>query len=80
MKKLIIALLAIVMIVGVSSFTSESSTDNAQAEASVSEVVVNNIMARRSIRKYKDQAVPRDILDKIIECGINAPNGMNAQS
>mgnify|MGYP004448879889 CR=1 FL=1 len=80
MKKLIIALLAIVMIIGVSSFTSKSSTDNAQAEASVSEIVVNNIMARRSIRKYKDQAVPRDILDKIIECGINAPNGMNAQS
>ena len=34
---------------------------------------------RRSIRKYTDQAVPRELLDKIAECGINAPNGMNAQ-
>lgn len=50
------------------------------AEVNVSEVVVNNIMARRSIRKYTDREIARDTLDKIIECGINAPNGMNAQS
>ena len=41
--------------------------------------VIETIMARRSIRKYTDQAVPRELLDKIAECGINAPNGMNAQ-
>ena len=41
--------------------------------------VIETIMSRRSIRKYKDQAVPRELLDKIAECGINAPNGMNAQ-
>ena len=36
-------------------------------------------MSRRSIRKYTDQAVPRELLNQIAECGINAPNGMNAQ-
>ena len=36
-------------------------------------------MARRSIRAYTDEAVSRELLDKIAECGINAPNGMNAQ-
>ena len=41
--------------------------------------VIETIMARRSIRKYTNQAVPRELLDKIAECGINAPNGMNAQ-
>ncbi len=41
--------------------------------------VIETIMARRSIRKYTDKAVPRELLDKIAECGINAPNGMNAQ-
>lgn len=41
--------------------------------------VIETIMARRSIRAYTDQAVPRELLDKITECGINAPNGMNAQ-
>ncbi len=41
--------------------------------------VIEAIMARRSIRAYTDEAVSRDLLDKIAECGINAPNGMNAQ-
>ena len=41
--------------------------------------VIETIMSRRSIRKYKDEAVSRELLDKIVECGIHAPNGMNAQ-
>ena len=41
---------------------------------------VETIMARRSIRKYKDVTVSRDTLNKILECGINAPNGQNKQS
>lgn len=42
--------------------------------------VVETIMARRSIRKYKDEAVPRDLMTEILDCGINAPNGQNKQS
>lgn len=45
-----------------------------------SETVIDNIMTRRSIRKYSDRAVPRDLLEVIIKCGINAPNGRNRQS
>lgn len=41
--------------------------------------VVETIMARRSVRKYKDVAVEREKLEKIVECGVNAPNGMNRQ-
>lgn len=52
-----------------------------QAEASqYDNAVVENIMTRRSIRKYKAEPVSREILDKIMECGINAPNGQNRQS
>ena len=43
-------------------------------------MVIENIMARRSIRKYKSEIVSREILDQIMECGINAPNGQNKQS
>ncbi len=50
--------------------TQESSSENA---------VIENIMARRSIRKYKDQSVGREKLQQIAECGVNAPNGMNRQ-
>ena len=41
--------------------------------------VIENIMARRSVRAYKEQAVPRELLEQAVECGINAPNAMNAQ-
>lgn len=41
--------------------------------------VIEAIMSRRSIRKYKDIPVEREKLQLIAECGVNAPNGMNAQ-
>ena len=41
--------------------------------------VIENIMARRSVRAYKEQAVPRELMEQVLECGINAPNAMNAQ-
>ena len=42
--------------------------------------VIETIMARRSIRNYKQVPVGRDTLNAIMECGINAPNGQNKQS
>ena len=41
--------------------------------------VMDAIMARRSIRQYEDKAVPRELLQKIAVCGVNAPNAMNKQ-
>ncbi len=43
------------------------------------QVIIENLMTRRSVRAYKDDAVPHDIMNKILECGIYAPNGMNKQ-
>lgn len=42
--------------------------------------VIETIMARRSIRKYKPEAVNRETMAQILDCGINAPSGMNKQS
>ena len=42
--------------------------------------VIETIMSRRSIRQYKPQAVNRDTMQIILDCGINAPNGQNKQS
>lgn len=42
--------------------------------------VIENIMARRSIRKYKPETVDRETMNTILKCGINAPNGQNKQS
>lgn len=44
------------------------------------DAVIENIMARRSIRKYKEGPVARETMQTILECGINAPSGQNRQS
>lgn len=49
------------------------------AQDSVKNQVVETIMTRRSIRQYKPQAVEREKMQTIVECGINAPNAMNRQ-
>lgn len=38
------------------------------------------MLTRRSVKKYKPNAVPKELLDKIIEAGLNAPSGLNKQS
>ena len=49
------------------------------APDSVKNQVVETIMTRRSIRQYKPEAVEREKMQTIVECGINAPNAMNRQ-
>ena len=49
-------------------------------ETNRTEAVLETIMTRRSIRQYKPQAVNRDTMQIILNCGINAPNGQNKQS
>ena len=41
--------------------------------------VIETIMSRRSVRAYEDRVVPRDTMELIAECGINAPNGMKSR-
>lgn len=48
--------------------------------ANESNDVVAAIMARRSIRKYKEQPVEREKMEVILDCGIHAPNAMNRQA
>ena len=48
-------------------------------EADGGNAVIEAIMSRRSIRKYTDQPVEREKLETIVQCGINAPSGMNQQ-
>lgn len=58
-----------------------SCAQNTQHETEVGDnQVIETIMARRSIRKYKPEAVDRETMTTILKCGINAPSGMNKQS
>lgn len=58
----------------------QSQTASETPQDSETNQVIETIMTRRSIRQYKPQAVNRDIMQIILDCGINAPNGQNKQS
>lgn len=42
--------------------------------------VLENIRNRRSVRKYKEDMVSKEIIEKIVEAGTYAPTGMNKQT
>lgn len=42
--------------------------------------VIKNIETRASVRNFKSEMLPKDILDSIIKAGTFAPTGMNRQS
>ena len=42
--------------------------------------VIEKIVTRRSVRKYKPDMVPSDIIDEILKAGTYAATGMNRQS
>lgn len=42
--------------------------------------LLNKIKTRRSIRKFKPDMLPREIIDQIIEAGTYAASGMNRQT
>lgn len=41
--------------------------------------VLNSMKMRRSVRKYRAEMVPADVIDRIIEAGLYAASGMNRQ-
>lgn len=41
---------------------------------------MKNLLTRRAIRSYKPDAVPEDVLERILEAGTYAPNGMSRQA
>ena len=42
--------------------------------------VTKVLCSRRSIRKFKDEQIPKEKLDEILKCGTFAPNGKSKQS
>ncbi len=41
--------------------------------------VVEAILKRRTIRSYKDEPLPREAIEKLLECAMWAPSGRNTQ-
>ena len=41
---------------------------------------MQNLLERRSVRRYKETQVPDELLDRVLEAGLYAPTGMNRQN
>ena len=41
---------------------------------------IENLLTRRSTKKYKSDPVPKDLIEKIVEAGTYAPTGRNGQA
>ena len=41
---------------------------------------MNTLLNRRSIRRYKEDQVPDELLDQVLTAGLYAPTGMNRQN
>ena len=61
-------------------FVSCAPGEKENAPAEDKNAVIETIMTRRSVRKYQPQAVNRNTMQIILECGINAPNAINKQA
>ena len=79
MNKLIFGAAAVMMMAGCAGGGDDKSAAATDSVSTENNAVVETIMARRSIRQYKDQPVERQKLETLVECGINAPSGMNKQ-
>ena len=77
--KTISRLFLIAGLVSLSACTPSQKSTEVQNVTSENQVI-ETIMSRRSIRKYKQQPVEQEKLQQILDCGINAPNGQNKQS
>ena len=70
----------LVMVLAACMTVSCRQSDSQPSTTTGNNPVVETIMARRSIRKYLPKPVEKEKLQKILECGINAPTGMYKQS
>jgi nitroreductase len=50
------------------------------AMAGFKDELYNLIQSRKSIRKYKPDSVPREVIDRVIAAGTHAPSGKNRQN
>lgn len=79
MKKKSIGLTGIALALTMMLSCTQGNADSENKTVDNQNAVIETIMSRRSIRAYEDRVVPRDTMELIAECGINAPNGMNKQ-
>lgn len=81
MKKVFFTSLLMAGILSVASCNGKAKPDETKASENqdATEIVLNNIMTRTSIRQFTDQQIGKDTLENIVKAGMAAPSAMNKQ-
>lgn len=77
MKKILLMVMAVATLA--SCAQKEEKAAITVPQVSKQDVVVENILSRRSIRSYKPEQVSKAEIDTILQCAINAPSANNKQ-
>ncbi len=76
MRNIAILICTIILFAG----CNEKKVEQVVYKGSNKTAIIDNILKRRSIRKYTDQQVSQEQLDTIMKCAIYAPSALNKQT
>lgn len=79
MRALLKTTLCTAIVVAFAGCVNVNESTTVKVERSAEQAVIETIMTRRSVRDYKEEAVDREQMAKVIECGIYAPSAINMQ-
>lgn len=79
MKKILISFILLAIVASSQSMAQEMPRVTVTTSIDDAVIVTENMLARRSIRKYTSEQVHKEDLKVIMECAINAPSAMNKQ-
>ena len=74
-----LSLLAMSLLGAGAGLTASCQSENQSSATDPSEVVIQNIMTRTSIRAFTDQPVDEATVEKILRAGMSAPTAVNRQ-
>ena len=77
MRRIITVVVVLISVVFAGCNKTEETKRNDTAKK---DVVIENIMSRRSVRSYKPDKIDSASMHEILLCGINAPNGQGRES
>ena len=79
MKKIIYIFSVILAFSLVSCVTADRNSQKSATNNNSADSVIENILNRKSVRKYSDKKVEQEKIDTILKCAMAAPSAMNKQ-
>ncbi len=73
--KVVSLVLAVALVAALARLVATAGAGDETAQKSKAEVVMANILSRKSVRSYTDRAVPREMLDTLVRAAMAAPTG-----